>query len=260
MTKAAAIEARGLTKCYGAVRAVSDVSFRVEPGEILGCLGPNGSGKSTTMRMLSGLMDPTRGEILFAGERISKDLVDYKRRLGYVPEETRLYPYLSGLEYLTLAGQLRGIAAKALGAKIDWLLELFALRSQRHTALAAYSKGMQQKILIVAALLHDPDILLFDEPLSGLDITSALIFQELLRQLAGEGKAILLCSHVPEIIEKLCSRVLIFHRGRIAANDTIKKLRQMQAQPSLERVFVQMANQPDAERTAQVIVRVMRAR
>lgn len=260
MTKEPSIEAKGLAKYYGAAHAVTDISFRVGPGEILGCLGPNGSGKSTTMRMLCGLLAPTRGEVLFCGERITRDLPGYKRRLGYVPEEPRLYPYLSGLEYLLLVGRLRGMDEDPLRLKIAAMLQRFELRGQRHSALSAYSKGMQQKILIIAALLHDPDLLIFDEPLSGLDIVSAIVFREVVQELARTGKAILFCSHNPDVVERLCSRVVVFHQGRIVANDSIEKLREVLALPSLEHVFVRIVDQPDVQRTARDIVRVMKAR
>lgn len=254
------LEACRLTKYYGAVRAVTDISFRIEPGEILGCLGPNGSGKSTTVKMLTGLLEPTRGEVLFAGARIRDDLAGYKGRLGYVPEEPNLYPFLSGLEYLELVGTLRGIAASTLGKKIDALLDLFGLGGQRHSALASYSKGMRQKILIIAALLHDPEVLVFDEPLSGLDVTSALVFRELVETLARTGKTILYCSHVIEVVEKICSRVMIIYRGQVIAHNSVERLRQIMALPSLEQVFSELVQQTDAETTARDIVEAMKAK
>lgn len=252
------LEARRLTKYYGAARAVSDISFRIQPGEILGCLGPNGSGKSTTVKMLTGLLDPTRGEVLFAGARIKDDLAGYKRRLGYVPEEPNLYPYLSGLEYLQLVGTLREIPSQVLQKKIDTLLELFSLQGQRHSQVASYSKGMRQKILIIAALLHDPDVLIFDEPLSGLDVTSALIFRYLVQELSRAGKTILYSSHALEALEKACSRVMIIYRGQLIADNSVECLRQIMAAPSLERVFSELIQQRDTEDVAHQIVEAMK--
>lgn len=252
------LEARRLTKYYGAVRVVTDVSFRIEPGEIVGCLGPNGSGKSTTVKMLTGLLEPTRGEVLFAGESIKKNLSHYKSRLGYVPEEPNLYPYLSGQEYLELVGTLRGIAPADLAKKTHALLNLFELHSHRHSALSSYSKGMRQKILIIAALLHDPEVLIFDEPLSGLDVTSALIFRKLMSELARTGKTILYCSHVIEVVEKLCSRVLIIYRGRVVAHNSVEKLRQLMSLPSLEQVFSELVQQTDVDKIAADIVKAMK--
>jgi ABC-2 type transport system ATP-binding protein len=252
------LEARQLTKYYGAVRAVTDISFYVQPGEILGCLGPNGSGKSTTVKMLTGLLVPTHGEVYFAGAPIKEDLAAYKRRLGYVPEEPNLYPYLSGFEYLQLVGTLRGISPQSLEEKTDALLDLFELHAQRHSPLGAYSKGMRQKILIIAALLHDPDVLVFDEPLSGLDVSSALVFRNLMQTLACAGKTILYSSHVLEAVEKICSRVVIIYRGQVVAHNSIERLRQIMAVPSLEQVFNELVKQPDPEQVARDISEAMK--
>ncbi|MFZ0333032.1 MAG: ABC transporter ATP-binding protein [Candidatus Acidiferrales bacterium] len=252
------LEARQLTKYYGAARAVADISFCIQCGEVLGCLGPNGSGKSTTVKMLAGLLEPTRGEVLNAGTRIRDDLAGYKKRVGYVPEEPNLYPYLSGLEYLQLVGNLREIEAQALKKKIYALLDLFSLNDQRHSTLGSYSKGMRQKILIIAALLHDPEILIFDEPLSGLDVTSALIFRNLVQELARAGKTILYSSHVLETVEKVCSRVMIIYRGRLIADNSVERLRQIMSAPSLEQVFSELVQQINLETVARDMVDAMK--
>lgn len=212
-----ALEARALTKCYTAVPAVSDVSFSLSSGDVLGCLGPNGSGKSTTVRMLTGLLEPSRGQVLSGGKNIQRNLVGYRERLGYVPEEADLYPFLSGWEYLELVGTLRGLATQQLRKKIDAMLELFSLHPHRHSAIGSYSKGMRQRILLIAALVHDPELLIFDEPLSGLDVTSALIVKNLIKGLGERGKAVFYCSHVLEVVEKVCSHVIILRKGRVLA-------------------------------------------
>ncbi|MGA7784055.1 MAG: ABC transporter ATP-binding protein [Candidatus Acidiferrales bacterium] len=252
------LEARQLSKYYGAVRAVSDISFHVQQGEILGCLGPNGSGKSTTVKMLTGLLEPTNGEVFFAGASIRKDLAGYKRRLGYVPEEPNLYPYLSGIEYLEMVGTLRGIGTRALEEKVGALLWLFGLHGQRHSALASYSKGMKQKILIIAALQHDPEVLVFDEPLSGLDVTSALVFRNLMEELARAGKTILYCSHVLDVVEKICSRVVIVFRGQVIAHDSVEGLRKVLALPSLEQVYGELVQEINAGQVAREIAEAMK--
>lgn len=252
------LEAQQLTKYYGAARAVADISFCIQPGEVLGCLGPNGSGKTTTVKMLTSLLEPTRGEVFYGGKRIRDNLASYKKLVGYVPEEPNLYPYLSGLEYLQLVGNLREIEAQALNKKIDRLLDLFSLNAQRHSTLGSYSKGMRQKILIIAALLHDPEILIFDEPLSGLDVTSALIFRNLMQELARSGKTILYSSHVLEAVEKVCSRVMIIYRGRVIADDSVERLRQIMAAPSLEQVFAELVQQTDTATVALEMIEAMK--
>jgi len=253
------LEARGLTKCYSAIPAVDEVSFTIRPGEVLGYLGPNGSGKTTTVSMLTGLLQPTRGHIFFDGRNIKDHLIEYKKRLGYVPEEPHVYPYLSGREYLELVGRLRSVPQKLLDQKISDLLHLFNLHSDRHTLISSYSKGMKQKILISAALLDNPEVLIFDEPLSGLDVTSALVLKNLVRALAGQGKIILYSSHVLEVVEKVCSHVLILRRGVMVANDSVEHLRELMETPSLEDIFAQLVLQEDTEKIAADIVEVMKA-
>ncbi len=253
------LEARGLTKCYASIPAVSDVSFTVRPGEILGYLGPNGSGKSTTVKMITGLMEPTRGEVLFHGANIKHDLLTYKKLLGYVPEEALLYPYLTGWEYLEFVGILRGMEQKLLRKRANALLELFLLFPYRHATIASYSKGMRQRILLIAALMHDPEVLVFDEPLSGLDVTSAMIFRKLVKSLGRQGKIIFYCSHVLEVVEKLCSHLLILNRGKLVAHGSVSDVRNMTGLATLEDSFSHLVQEQDAEQIAHDIVEVMGA-
>jgi ABC-2 type transport system ATP-binding protein len=252
------LDVQSLTKWYGAIRAVSDVSFTLAPGEVLGYLGPNGSGKTTTVGMLLGLVEPSGGRVLFRGADIADDPVDYRRHVGYVPEQPHLYPYLSGAEYLQLVADLRDIDARVSRRRITALIELFGLESQAQAALSSYSKGMRQKILISAALLHDPSLLVFDEPVSGLDATSALVFRHLLEELARSGKAVLYCSHELDAVEKTCSRVLVLHHGHVVAHDTVERLRDTLSGGSLEAVFQQLVCEIDPARTARDLVDAMR--
>jgi ABC-2 type transport system ATP-binding protein len=226
---------------------------------VLGYLGPNGSGKSTTVKMITALLEPTRGEILFDGVSIRSSLVAYKRRLGYVPEEPNLYPHLTGLEYLELIGCLRGIDSAVLARKSNDLLELFSLHPARHTPIASYSKGMRQRVLISAALLHNPDVIVFDEPLSGLDVTSAVVFRKLVHQLSEQGKIILYSSHVLEVVEKVCTHVLVLHKGNVVGHGSIADIRNLASTPSLEQVFAELTQQTDTDETARGIVDVITA-
>src|SRR3984893_19567129 len=179
------LEVRDLIKRYNRIPAVDGVSFTIRPGEILGYVGPNGAGKSTTVKVLTGLIDPTEGEIFFQGRDVRADWIGFQRCMGYVPEEPHLYPHLAGREYLQLVGRLRGLPRRVLEPKMDELLRLIGLWEDRHSPLAAYSKGMRQKILLMAALLHDPELLILDEPFSGLDVNAAMVLRSLLRSLAG---------------------------------------------------------------------------
>ena len=175
------LQATGLSKFYGSVPAVQEVTFSLPPGQIIGYLGPNGSGKSTTVRMLTGLLRPTRGQVTYDGEDVHENLAGYRKHLGYVPEEANLYPYLTGKEYLEMVATLRAIPGPRQKSRINDLLELFSLWPHRDIALGSYSKGMRQRILLIASLLDNPDVLILDEPLSGLDVTSALIVKSLVQ-------------------------------------------------------------------------------
>jgi ABC-2 type transport system ATP-binding protein len=239
------LEVRGLVKRYPSCIAVQDVTFAVERGEILGYLGPNGAGKSTTVKILVGLIEPTDGEVRFEGASVLDDIAGFQRRIGYVPEEPNLYPHLSGREYLQLAGRLRGIPRRVLEPKIDEFLRLFSLLEDGYAPVTSYSKGMRQKILLSAALLHNPDVLILDEPMSGLDAGAILMMRELLRKLAGQGKIILFSSHVMEVVEKMCSRVVILNKGRVVADDSIERLRDLMHAPSLEQVFAELTQATD---------------
>src|ERR1051326_8780704 len=235
------LELRHVSKRFTAIIAVNDVSFTARAGESTGYLGPSGSGKSTTMKMITGLLEMTSGEILFNGQPIQRDLIAYKQRMGYVPEEPHLYAHLSGLEYLVMVGQLRGLPDKPTAARIDGLLRLFGLHGDRKVPISSYSKGMRQKVLLSAALLHNPELILLDEPFSGLDVGTALVLRSLIQELDARGKVVLFSSHELETVERVSSHVVILHRGKVVADDSIERLRTLMALPTLEEIFSQLA-------------------
>lgn len=253
------LELREVSKHFSGTAAVASVSFSARPGEITGYLGPNGSGKSTTMKMITGLITPSAGEILFNGAPIRSDLIAYKRRIGYVPEEPHLYAHLSGLEYLGMVGLLRNLPLKATAERIDGLLRLFSLHGDRHVPISAYSKGMRQKVLLAAALLHNPDLIVLDEPFSGLDVGTALILRSLIQELAARGKVILFSSHELETVERVCSHVVILHHGKLVADDSIERLRALMSLPTLESIFEQLAVEQDTAAVSRQIADLIRA-
>lgn len=254
------LELREITKKYHFFPAVNKVSFKVKPGEILGYLGPNGAGKTTTLWILTGLLQPTEGQVYFQGRKIKKDLYSYKKRIGYVPEEAGIYPYMSAYEYLMMVGRLRRIPEKVLKKKTEQFLELFQLSSEMHLSISSFSKGMIQKVILSAALLHDPDILYLDEPLSGLDVTTGLIVKDLLQRLAEEGKIIVYSSHILEVVEKICHRVIIIYKGKIVADDSVANLRELMKLPSLEDIFNQLVIQEDTQEIARGMVEAMKSK
>lgn len=252
------LEVQNLFKSYRGIPAVVDVCFKVAPGEVVGFLGPNGAGKSTTVKIISGLLRQDGGRVLFQGRDVREDMISFRADFGYVPEDAHLYTYLSGLEYLQLVGRLRGFSEAVIESKAMSLLRLFHLGSWEHSPISLYSKGMRQRVLIAAALLHDPKLLIFDEPLSGLDVVSARLFKDLLDVLSAEGKAVLYISHVLEIVEQICSRVIVIAKGRLVADAAPSELAKLMSLPNLESVFAQLVQQRDTRSQAEEIVETMR--
>ena len=253
------LEVQGLYKRYRGIPAIANVSFTVRPGEIVGYLGPNGSGKSTTVKIITGLLNPNEGKVLFEGQNIRHDLAAFRSVLGYVPEEAHVYTHLSGLEYLQLIGRLRRLSEPLIELKANRMLSLFALQSWRHSPISSYSKGMKQRVLIAAALMHDPKLLIFDEPLSGLDVVTARLFKDLLQELSMQGKAILYISHVLEVVEQVCDRVIVISDGAIVADAPPSELTRLMKLPNLESVFAQLVQQQDTRTIARQLAEIMRA-
>jgi len=252
------LEVQHLSRSYRGIPAISDVSFTVRPGEIAGFLGPNGAGKSTTVKIITGLLRPNDGRVLFDGGNIHADLAAWRAQFGYIPEEAHLYTWMSAMEYLQLVGRLRGMSERLIRTKAETMLQLLGLESWRFSPMTVYSKGMRQRVLMAAALMHDPRMLVFDEPLSGLDVLSARLFRDLLQELAAAGKSVLYISHVLEIVEQLCDRVIVIAQGKIVADAAPAELTTLMKLPTLERVFAQLVRQQDTRAAAREMVEAMR--
>jgi ABC-2 type transport system ATP-binding protein len=248
------LQLQNVYKSYRGIPAISNVCFRVDGGEVVGYLGPNGSGKSTTVKIITGLLQPNEGQVLFEGRNIREDLVGFRAAIGYVPEEAHLYTYLSGFEYLQLVGRLRGLEEALIHRKGVRLLALLGLESWRHSPISVYSKGMKQRVLIAAALMHDPKLLIFDEPLSGLDVVSARLFKDLLLELTAAGKAVLYISHVLEVVEQVCSRVVVLGRGKVLADASPAALLGLMQRENLEEAFARLVEQEDTRSVARDMV------
>jgi len=226
-----------LKKSYGSKSVLDGVSLHVKKGEIIGYIGPNGAGKSTTIKIMLGIESNYQGEVKLFGQDIAEDSIEYKRKIGYVPEIADLYDNLTGFEYLTFIGELYGLTPQLADYKAKNLMELFGIGEVYHSRIASYSKGMRQKLLIISSLLHNPELLFFDEPINGLDANSVMIFKEIMTQLAAQGKTIFYSSHIMDVVEKISSRIILLNNGKIAADGTIGELKQINQEGSLEQIF-----------------------
>ena len=248
------LEGRDLTKRYSAFVAARDINFRIRSGEILGMLGPNGAGKSTIVKMITGLVDPSGGGVWFEGRRMTGDFAELKSRLGYVPEQPDLYGFLTGWEYLDLVSTMRGLSPQPFREKASAMLEAFRLYDSRDIPIHSYSKGMRQRIVLIVAFLHDPALLVLDEPFSGLDVTSALVLRQVIKRLAEEGKAIFFSSPVLEQVDRLCSHLVVLNRGSVVASGTMEEMQAGFGGLGLEAGFMQLTEQVDTDRLAEEIV------
>ncbi|GIW07234.1 MAG: ABC transporter [Dehalococcoidia bacterium] len=248
-----AIEARALSKRFGAHEAVKQVSFHVQPGEIVGFLGPNGAGKSTTIRMLTGLLQPTSGEALILGYDVQRQPKEAKARFGYVPDTPNLYGKLNGFEFLRFMGRLYRLPPDQAERRATELLRLFDLTDAAADLIEGYSHGMQQKTALAGALIHDPPVLFLDEPTVGLDPRSARLIKDLLAHLRDRGTAVFFSTHILEIAERMCDRVIIINDGAIVAAGTLAELRARQGGESLEDIFLSLTGGADYAEIASVL-------
>jgi len=240
------IHTEALGKTYGDKVALASLSMRVQPGEILGFLGPNGAGKSTMVKILTGMIKPTSGRAQVAGFDVVEAPIEVKRRIGFVPETGALYEALTPDEYLELVGCLHHLDEATRRARADELLDLFDLTNVRGKRLHEFSKGMKQKVVIASALLHKPEVLFLDEPLDGLDANAAMLVKELLKQLAAQRRTILFCSHILDVVERVCTRIVIVDKGHEIAEGTAADIMQQTGARSLELAFSQLTGGAEA--------------
>ncbi|MED4017067.1 ABC transporter ATP-binding protein [Sutcliffiella cohnii] len=237
MVEETILSIKNLKKNYGMKDVLKGVSFEVSRGQIIGYIGPNGAGKSTTVKIMLGIEDEYEGTIEIFGKDISDGNVQFKKKIGYVPEIAEVYDNLTGHEYLTFIGELYGLDFELADYKARELMELFGVGEVYHSRIASYSKGMRQKLLIISSLLHNPDLLFFDEPINGLDANSVMIFKEIMTQLAKDGKTIFYSSHIMDVVEKISSRIILLHDGKISADGTFEELKLQNKEGTLEEIF-----------------------
>jgi ABC-2 type transport system ATP-binding protein len=246
-----------LTHSYDGTRALTGLNLHVHAGEVLGLLGPNGAGKSTTVKILTGLLRPASGRAAIAGFDIVHQPLEAKQRLGYVPEQPVLYETLTAIEFLEVVSALHHLDPAVAAPRRDELLQLFGLGDARHQRLIAFSKGMKQKVVLAAALIHRPDVLILDEPLDGLDANSARVVKELLRSLAAQGRAILFCSHILEVVERICTRIVILDKGRQIAEGTPAAIAASVNASTLDDAFATLTGVRDANQISGDILRAL---
>lgn len=249
---------QGLTKSYGTKDVLKGIDLTVQRGQIIGYIGPNGAGKSTTIKILLGLEGDYSGKVEIFGEEVTDKNIDYKRKIGYVPEIAELYDNLTAMEYLTFIGELYGLDLNTADEKAQKLMKVFGMEEVYHARIASYSKGMRQKVLIISSLLHNPDLLFLDEPLSGLDANSVMVFKEILAVLVAQGKTIFYSSHIMDVVEKISNRIILINDGKIVADGSFHELQEQNKEGTLEQIFNQLTGFDEYKELAEEFVAIVK--
>ncbi len=260
VNKTSVISIQNLEKSYkngrSANKVLKGIDLEIKPGQIIGYIGPNGAGKSTTVKILCGLLTDFEGDINILGMDLRNQSTDIKRRIGYIPENASLYDTLSPREYLQFVGELHGMEMQDINTKIIKLLDLFEMKAHADERLNSFSKGMRQKILIISGLIHNPDIIFMDEPLSGLDANSVIIVKAILTQLAKEGKTIFYSSHIMDVVEKISDRIILIDQGKVVADGSFEELNSKASSGSLESLFTELTGTSGHSKKAEEIINV----
>lgn len=257
MTYSSAVKLTSVSKRYSDVTAIDYLDLDIRKGEIFGLLGPNGSGKSTTLKMVLGLVSPDMGSVNVLGINVQNNPVAVKKQVGYVPESPRVYEFLTGLEFLDFTGDVYGMKLEEKKKRIEEFLKALDLEGREGDMISSYSEGMRQKVIIISALIHRPELLLLDEPLSGLDPKSARIVKDLLRELASQGITVIMSTHVLEIAQAMCDRIAIMYEGKLLALGTMKELRQKAKMPEsgLEDIFLKLTGTSDVKPVVEALMK-----
>ncbi|MGN6353206.1 MAG: ABC transporter ATP-binding protein [Parafilimonas sp.] len=249
------ISIKNLRKSYGSRQVLKGINLDVYAGQVLGYIGPNGAGKSTTVKILCGLLDDYEGAVQVKGLDLKNDALAVKAMIGYVPELAELYDVLTPMEFLKLMGSLYNLNETVCINRIERMMTAFGLQQQLNQRMDTFSKGMKQKVLIASGLLHNPDIIILDEPLSGLDANSVIIIKDLISKLAKEGKTIFYCSHMMDIVEKVSDRIILINDGVIVADGSFEQLKQQEGNNSLEQIFAQLTGNTSGVQVAEDLLR-----
>ena len=252
-----AVFASNLTKVFDRLPVLDNVSLSINPGEVIGYIGPNGAGKSTTIKILTGIMPDFDGDAFVLGFDVKKEPLEVKRRIGYIPENAALYDSLTPHEYLRFVGQLYKLDAHRVKKKAEEMLQVFNLTDHGHDRMTTFSKGMRQKVLLIAGLIHNPSVIFLDEPLTGLDANAVILVKEILTQLKKNGKTIFYSSHIMDVVEKISDRIIVINRGRIIADGTFQELNSRANNGSLEQLFTELTGNTEHESAAGQFISIL---
>lgn len=251
------IHIKHLFKSYGAKHVLKDINLEVFPGQVIGYIGPNGAGKSTTVKILCGLLTDYEGEVSIKGLDLKTQTLEVKKIIGYIPELAELYDVLTPWEYLNFIGSLYNLDETVCTERINRFMNAFGLSSNLHQRMDSFSKGMRQKVLIASGLLHNPDIIILDEPLSGLDANSVIIIKNLISRLAKDGKTIFYCSHMMDVVEKVSDRIVLIDEGRVIADGSFEELKTQQGNSSLEQIFASLTANNSLDASTDELMKAM---
>ena len=248
------VEINNLVKYYGKKQVLHGIQLNILPGQIIGYIGPNGAGKWTTVKILCGLIDDFEGEVKVFGKDLRTNQIDIKKRIGYIPENAALYESLTPLEFMQFVGQMRGIEDDVIRSKAEALMDIFEMKSNLNQRIATFSKGMRQKVMICSALLHNPELIFMDEPLSGLDANSVIMVKEMLIHLAHEGKTIFYSSHLMDVVEKISDRIILIDQGKVIADGAFEELSKLANDENLEKLFTRLTGNTNHGEKAEAFI------
>lgn len=248
------VSIRNLIKKYGQKQVLHGINLEIQPGQIIGYIGPNGAGKSTTVKILCGLIDDFEGEVTVMGHDLRSEQLEIKRRLGYIPENAALYESLTPLEFMQFVGRMRSMDEAVIVHKAESLMNLFEMKANLNQRIATFSKGMRQKVMICSSLLHNPELIFMDEPLSGLDANSVIMVKEMLSHLAKDGKTIFYSSHLMDVVEKISDRIVLIDQGNVIADGTFAELSAQSNDENLEKMFTRLTGNNNPEEKADAFI------
>jgi len=248
------VEIRNLEKKYGQKKVLHGINLEINAGQIIGYIGPNGAGKSTTVKILCGLINEFDGDISIFGKDLRSNTLEIKKQVGYIPENAVLYESLTPMEFMEFIGEMRGLENEVTQSKAEALMNIFEMKANLNQRIATFSKGMRQKVMICSALLHNPDLIFMDEPLSGLDANSVIMVKEMLIHLAREGKTVFYSSHLMDVVEKISDRIILIDQGKVIADGSFEELNKLSNDENLEKMFTRLTGNTNHSQKAEAFI------